>query len=416
MKKKKKKAKAQLREPKECVLCGICGDRETEGPILQVKKDQTHFYYVHENCLNYSSRITNDEDATSLINRIISWRTECNYELCKRKRRGSVCCIVPQCTTVYHFGCAKKAEAELCPNLQGTKMYCKMHQGLATKIKKLHTGWPGDLTSIHYITRNDWREIPISLYKSIQVNEDKWERYVPDWFHTDLEPRIKVRQIFPGHWAWCDELQNKNVADDPILPLPHFDPSEINENCNDEIFDTMYHGSRCQFEAVAIEDIAPDEFICEYVGRIKFHRDCPNSRYIAAFWKPESVNWEDALCVDAESYGNEARYINSVTPTTPPYFKQNATMSTVWCRGELRVIISATRFIPKLHPIIIDYDEFENSYFDPTLNHSEEHTTKQGLPVVYISVRDQGPPEVKDEESTKKKEEKKIMLSFKQSD
>jgi len=148
------------------------------------------------------------------------------------------------------------------------------------------------------------------------------------------------------------------------------------------------------------------------VGRIKFHRDCPNSRYIAAFWKPESVNWEDALCVDAESYGNEARYINSVTPTTPPYFKQNATMSTVWCRGELRVIISATRFIPKLHPIIIDYDEFENSYFDPTLNHSEEHTTKQGLPVVYISVRDQGPPEVKDEESTKKKRGKENHAIF----
>jgi len=229
------------------------------------------------------------------------------------------------------------------------------------------------------------------VYKLIQEHKDKWEKYIPDWFHTDLEPRIKVRQIFPGHWAWCDELQKKKFG--PVLPKLQHDPNETEEEngIDKETFDLS--DTYCQFEAVAIADIEPDQFICEYVGRVRYHRDCLNSRYIAAFWQPENINFEDTLCIDAEYHGNEARFINSVTPTTPLHIKQNATMSTVWCRGELRIIISALRFIPKMHPIIIDYDEFENSYFDPTLNHLEEITKKYPeFPMVYVSLKDQGPP------------------------
>lgn len=49
--------------------------------------------------------------------------------------------------------------------------------------------------------------------------------------------------------------------------------------------------------------------------------------------------------------------------------KQNATMDTVWCRAQLRVIIRAITFIPKGWPIILNYDEYikpdgSNPYFD----------------------------------------------------
>jgi len=79
---------------------------------------------------------------------------------------------------------------------------------------------------------------------------------------------------------------------------------------------------------------------------------------------PSSLNFDDEICLDAEEQGNEARFMNSVSPTTPPYIQKNASMSTVWCRGELRIIVSAVRNIPADQPVVLDYDEFENSYFE----------------------------------------------------
>jgi hypothetical protein len=44
-------------------------------------------------------------------------------------------------------------------------------------------------------------------------------------------------------------------------------------------------------------------------------------------------------------------------------------MDTVWCRGQLRVIVSAIRYIPQGAPIVLNYDEYikddgSHPYFD----------------------------------------------------
>ena len=50
--------------------------------------------------------------------------------------------------------------------------------------------------------------------------------------------------------------------------------------------------------------------------------------------------------------------------------KQNASMDTIWCRGELRIVIWAKNAINKGEPIVLDYDEYKDGpdaprpYFD----------------------------------------------------
>lgn len=49
--------------------------------------------------------------------------------------------------------------------------------------------------------------------------------------------------------------------------------------------------------------------------------------------------------------------------------RQNATMDTVWCRGQLRVIIRSIHRIRQGQPIVLNYDEYikadgSHPYFD----------------------------------------------------
>jgi len=110
---------------------------------------------------------------------------------------------------------------------------------------------------------------------------------------------------------------------------------------------------------------------------------------------PSTLKFEDDLCLDAEEYGNEARFMNSVSPTTPPHIQKNASMSTVWCRGELRIIVSAVRKIPKGQAVVLDYDEFENSYFE----RSSGQSTPRSVEVISSSPesRGSGSPKQSDE-------------------
>ncbi len=52
-------------------------------------------------------------------------------------------------------------------------------------------------------------------------------------------------------------------------------------------------------------------------------------------FEPEDVHLSGAIVVDAGSKGNEARFINSVTLDTGGQIQKNATMMTVWCRGNV---------------------------------------------------------------------------------
>jgi len=186
------------------------------------------------------------------------------------------------------------------------------------------------------------------------------------FWRYDLEARTYIREIFPGHWAFCPELQKE---------------------------------AKRQYELVAARNINEGEWIGEYTGTVDFRINC-GQKYTAAYYMPDTVDLVDGdLCVDGENYGNETRYINSLSPSSPDYITKNATMTTVWCAEQLRIGIFALKAIKKYCAIIVDYNEYSNSYFKP---HSEEEEELK-TPYVFITCKDQygdGPVKVSDSEST----------------
>jgi len=176
--------------------------------------------------------------------------------------------------------------------------------------------------SDQFLAKCDWSGISPQVVQTIRTARNRWDKYRLDHlFRFDAQSKIRIRQISPGHWAWSSELG-------PV-----------------------------QYETVAIDDIDQDEFICEYVGKVKYFSECQDSHYVAQYFCPPEVQFQDSLVVDAAERGNEARYINSVTSDTPNYIKKNASMSTVWCKAQLRIVVYAIVNIAKSHPIIIDSNE-----------------------------------------------------------
>jgi hypothetical protein len=48
-----------------------------------------------------------------------------------------------------------------------------------------------------------------SYTQIIYQHKFHWEKYDTAWFGQDLSPRIYIRRIYPGHWAWSDELEQQ---------------------------------------------------------------------------------------------------------------------------------------------------------------------------------------------------------------
>lgn len=78
------------------------------------------------------------------------------------------------------------------------------------------------------------------------------------------------------------------------------------------------------------------------------------------------------LIVDAGQQGNEARFINSVSPTTPAYLRPNCELVTLWVRGILRIIIASTAPIARGSPLILDYNQHANTYFDEKMTEEDK--------------------------------------------
>jgi len=59
---------------------------------------------------------------------------------------------------------------------------------------------------------------------------------------------------------------------------------------------------------------------------------------------------------------------------------------------QLRIVISATRPIAKNEAIVLNYNEYANSYFDEKI--SEQDDTRKTTPDCYVLIAkaDQGPP------------------------
>jgi len=303
----------------------------------------------------YSGRYQNEDDR-KLIKRILYSKNSCSYEKCNL-RRASIGCLREQCTKIFHLRCALYAGCEIIPFHRG--LYCKDCIPFAIQEKKYRLCWPTSPT-VRYIVNNKWKNT--NHFKKIRtyIKEQsfKWDIY-PDenselmFWKYDLEARTYIREIFPGHWAFCSELASL--------------------------------GHR-QYELVAARDIEDGEWIGEYTGMVDYRGNC-GKKYTAAYYTPGSVDFNDGdLCVDGERYGNETRYINSLSPTTPLYIKKNATMATVWCAEELRIGVFATKRIKQYCAIIVDYNEYSNTYFKVD---EEEDEKYKRTPYVWISTEDQ---------------------------
>jgi hypothetical protein len=352
-----------------CFLCNEKGNQRCQGGmqemgIFKLVGKKPIQYFAHENCSFYASK-HEDESPEAFLKRTLSYNMPCKYRGCKLKK-AALGCSISSCPNIYHYKCAKLAKGELCVINTSVKFYCGSHIGKALDDKIEDVRWPFP-SSFPYLFRNNWSGISQQHYIEIQSNKFLWERFQPEWFHRDLGARVSVREIFVGHWAWCEDLASKGSKKKPSK----------------------------QYEVIAIEDFEEEDFIGEYVGKVIYQKDILDSKYVAMFYfgssLPQSLR-DNPMCIDAQEGGNEMRFINSVSPITPPDITQNATMSTVWCRGELRIVISATRSIAKNEAIVLNYNEYANSFFDEKMT-DQDHTKKQHQDCyVWISKADQGPP------------------------
>jgi len=334
-----------------------------EGKMLYMRLSDVH---IHYECL-YSASRSPKESVSQLVQRIAgNHKRLINCKHCKQKV-GSVGCVIQTCPKIYHYKCAIESGGKW--DSGSRAFYCKDHYIAQNNdlipTYKLITKWPVR-TRVRYLRDNIWDEIKsthrdyIARWARVDgprvKNED--DTWTVAWEAQDFTPRIEIREIGPGHWAWCSDLGSGQKTT----------------------------RSR-QFEAIAAGDIKKDDFIGEYVGRVRYENPSTlRNPYVTSILVPANLKFRTkmgkefaGLCIDSSAEGNETRFINSVTRQSPIHIKQNATMNTVWCRGQLRVIISAKKFIPKGGPIVLNYDEYikedgSHPYFDSDSESEEPQT------------------------------------------
>jgi len=118
---------------------------------------------------------------------------------------------------------------------------------------------------------------------------------------------------------------------------------------------------------VALRDIEEDEIITEYCGEVRITSE--GGDYFANILMKGTVSpflreLEGKLVIDASRMGNEAMFINSVTRETPNNIVKNASMHTLWCNEELRILIYAEKAICKGESIVLDYNDHDSLYWE----------------------------------------------------
>eukprot|EP01121_Diplochlamys_sp_Union-15-3_P011492 TRINITY_DN3341_c0_g1_i1.p1 TRINITY_DN3341_c0_g1~~TRINITY_DN3341_c0_g1_i1.p1 ORF type:complete len:270 (+),score=31.59 TRINITY_DN3341_c0_g1_i1:100-810(+) len=224
-------------------------------------------------------------------------KLECDY--C-RGPKPVLACSFSECTKLYHYLCAVLARGEYSNRDCIFQFYCSNHKSIALSWKLDSINWKQitEWSNIQYATTNDWSRISKSDRRFLRNNlTEHFLKYDPKWFYEQLYPTIGIKEIFSDHWAWCTKLEKRNLK---------------------------------QYEAVALKNFKKDEVICEYVGEVHYSAS-KESDYTVCFWLPDCVKNNlkiPFLCIDSLNLGNEARFINTITATTPKYVKQNASMHT----------------------------------------------------------------------------------------
>lgn len=314
------------------LVCALCGKNNsvasTAGLLSHVVGDK----WAHAFCLLYSPRRANESRA-ALIRRAENHKMRCSH--CNR-HGATIGCSVRQCRKNYHFLCLFEARAEWCDDERA--VYCERHTAKEIEKQRVACRFPCD-SGVQYRRENDWSHIAKADIDCLSLHQDAWEIYKPMWLHKKISSPLRVVEITSkDHWAYCEQLASA--------------------------------GAR-QYETVACRKIFCHEVLDEYTGTVRYLSEpqAKDNCYVARMCWPDDDEDDDdnkdgnkffdrqlsALVVDAQRVGNETRYINSVSATTPPSVQQNARMETVWCRGKPRIIIVALRDIEDGEPIVVDY-------------------------------------------------------------
>jgi hypothetical protein len=91
--------------------------------------------------------------------------------------------------------------------------FVEIHQTLCKGSRRILSLRP----LFHYLSLNKQ-----SYRDAIYQNKFHWEKFDTEWFRQDLSPRIYIRRIYPGHWAWSDELEQRGSHTDAVLTPTKF--------------------------------------------------------------------------------------------------------------------------------------------------------------------------------------------------
>ena len=110
----------------------------------------------------------------------------------------------------------------------------------------------------------------------------------------------------------------------------------------------------------AVEDVPANTFIGEMTGRWKYKQKKDKSRYLVKVYLTD-INPDFDLDVDADSEGNEMRFVNSTSFDLD--IRENVRMETVWCSGYLCIFLYTITDVKKGEEFILNYG---NDYFEET--------------------------------------------------
>ncbi len=298
---------------KLCALCGTGNLNCARTGILSIVGPSSKQIWIHAYCYACSPKKSDEiDDVDKFLLRLHTVKcTRCN------KRYASLYCIVPRCLKIFHLPCAELHDAEYlvdkaaicCPN--HLQKYCFSQRKLI--------GYPQD--SAKYQRICSWDKISQRDIATIRSFSNHYQPFNPHWFKRDFSSLVGVVSIDPSHWAYDDSVK------------------------------------RTQYEVVARTNIDTGEVIGEYIGEVVYAADQDeNSCYCAKLYLPDALAAKvPALVVDGLHVGNEMRFINSVSPTTPEYLVVNVEFMTYFAGGYPRIMLEALRPIKQGESLVLNY-------------------------------------------------------------
>lgn len=302
------------------IFCALCGTDnfgcQRSGPLAYIGGDNNvhrEEMWAHAYCYSLSPKLP-QETVDAFLRR-------CQQNLCSvcNVRNASLYCDNKRCQKKFHLKCAvQSAAAEYIDSLG--KCVCAKHLPDFCTENQQVIHFPKNSAAYGRIC--DWSMIKPEHIDQIVAFSRFYQPFNVLWFHGCFQNCVKVAEIHPGHWA----------------------------------YDTQFP-SKTQYEVIASKEIALGEIFGEYVGKVCYaDQQDENSHYCANILLPEQIaDKVPPLVVDSNQFGNEMRFINSVSPTTDKEIQRNVEFLTLWVADRPRIMLCALKQISVGQALILDY-------------------------------------------------------------